>query len=184
MNKIIGTALIRLADELDQKGLPEVEIIDRILKEEEGSSVGLDQLLIDLDKDLEFEYAAMIQYIQHAASMQGAQFDSIRMEMLKHAKEEHDHAVKISDKINYMGGIPSINVEKVEISQVPEEMLMQDCIGEKLAIKRYKERIDQAVEAGEYGLKDLLLGIIADEEGHLNDLVVSLGISRDDVIQK
>ena len=61
---------------------------------------------------------------------------------------------------------------------------MQDSIGEKLAIRRYKERIDQACEVGEYGLKDLLLSIIEEEEGHLNDLTVSLGISRDDVVQK
>lgn len=183
MNKIIGTALIKLADELDEKGLPEAEIIDEILKEE-GPSVGLEQLIVELNKDLEFEYAAMIQYIQHAAMMQGAQFDSIRAEMLKHAEEEHGHAVEVSDKINYLGGVPSIDVEKIEISQVPEEMLMQDCIGEKLAIRRYKERIDQACEVGEYGLKDMLLRIIADEEGHLNDLTVSLGISRDDVEQK
>ena len=41
----------------------------------------------ELNKDLEWEYAAAIQYIQHASSMSGAKYDSIQKELLIHSQD-------------------------------------------------------------------------------------------------
>ncbi|MDH4286874.1 MAG: ferritin-like domain-containing protein [Gallionella sp.] len=132
------------------------------------------KLLAELNKDLEWEYAAAVQYVQHAATINGAQFDSIQKELLIHAQEEMQHAVMLSEQIDFLGGVPSVEVEKREVSADSLKMLKQDLIGEENAIKRYKERIGQAEELKEYGLRRVLEDILIQEEEHKRDIANAL----------
>lgn len=132
------------------------------------------KLLAELNKDLEWEYAAAIQYVQHAAVINGAQFDSIQKELLIHAQEEMQHAVMLSEQIDFLGGVPTIDVEKREISTDSLEMLKQDLWGEDNAIDRYKERIGQAEALKEYGLRRVLEDILIQEEEHKRDIANAL----------
>lgn len=128
------------------------------------------KLLQELNKDLEWEYSAAIQYVQHAATINGAQFDSIQKELLIHAQEEMQHAVMLSEQIDFLGGVPTIDVEKRAISPDSLEMLKQDLAGEENAISRYKERIGQAEDLKEYGLRRVLEDILIQEEEHKRDI--------------
>lgn len=132
------------------------------------------KLLMELNKDLEWEYAAAIQYVQHAATITGARFDSIRKELLIHAQQEMQHAVMLSDQIDFLGGVPSVDVEKREISADSVKMLRQDLIGEDTAITRYRERITQAETLKEYGLRRVLEDILIQEEEHKRDIANAL----------
>jgi len=128
------------------------------------------KLLEELNKDLEWEYAAAVQYVQHATVINGAQFDSIQKELLIHAQEEMQHAVMLSEQIDFLGGVPTVEVEKREISPDSLEMLKQDLAGEENAIERYKERIGQAEALKEYGLRRVLEDILIQEEEHKRDV--------------
>ena len=132
------------------------------------------KLIDELNKDLEWEYAAAIQYVQHASVMSGAEFDSIQKELLVHAQEEMQHAVMLSDQIDFLGGIPTIDVEKREISDDSLGMLKQDLKGEENAIRRYKERIAQVERLQEYGLRRVIEDILIQEEEHKRDLVSAI----------
>lgn len=132
--------------------------------------ITMKKLLAELNKDLEWEYSAAIQYVQHASTINGAQFDSIQKELLVHATEEMQHAVMLSEQIDFLGGVPTINVEKRAVSKDSVEMLKQDLWGEELAIKRYKERIGQAEALKEYGLRRVLEDILIQEEEHKRDI--------------
>ena len=132
------------------------------------------KLLAELNKDLEWEYAAAIQYVQHAATINGAAFDSIQKELLIHAQEEMQHAVMLSEQIDFLGGVPTVDVEKREISTDSLEMLKQDLVGEENAIVRYKERIGQAEALKEYGLRRVLEDILIQEEEHKRDIANAL----------
>jgi bacterioferritin len=132
------------------------------------------KLLAELNKDLEWEYAAAIQYLQHQAVINGAKYDSIKKELLIHSQEEMQHAVMLSDQIDFLGGVPTVDVEKREISKDCVEMLKQDLRGEDNAIERYKERISQAEELKEYGLRRVLEDILIMEEEHKRDLLNAL----------
>ncbi len=136
--------------------------------------ITMKKLLSELNKDLEWEYAAAIQYVQHAATINGAQFDSIQKELLIHAQEEMQHAVMLSEQIDYLGGIPTVDVEKRGISADSLEMLRQDLDGEINAIARYKERIGQAEALKEYGLRRVLEDILIQEEEHKRDIANAL----------
>jgi bacterioferritin len=132
------------------------------------------QLLSELNKDLEWEYAAAIQYVQHAATINGAQFDSIQKELLIHAQQEMQHAVMLSEQIDFLGGVPTVDVEKRGTSADSLEMLKQDLWGEENAITRYKERIGQAEQLKEYGLRRVLEDILIQEEEHKRDIANAL----------
>jgi bacterioferritin len=124
-------------------------------------SITKKELIKKLNKDLEWEYAAMVQYIQHSAAITGA-------------KEEMSHAVILSTQVDYLGGTPSVNVEKVEVSPESLAMLKQDLKGERHAIESYKQRIGEAEELKEYGLRRALEDILIQEEEHERDLLSAI----------
>jgi len=134
------------------------------------------KLIEELNKDLEWEYAAAIQYVQHAAVMTGPEYDSIIKELVIHAQEELAHAVTVSEQIAFLGGVPTIDVEKMEVSADSKKMLEQDLRGEDNAITRYRERIAQAEALGEYGLRRILEDILMQEEEHKRDIQTALGL--------
>ena len=128
-------------------------------------------LLKELNKDLEWEYAAAIQYVQHASVMTGAQYESIQKELIVHSQEEMQHALMLSEQIDFIGGTPTVDVEKRAVAKDTLQMLKQDLAGEELAITRYKERIEQVEALKEYGLRRILEDILIQEEEHKRDLL-------------
>lgn len=134
-----------------------------------------EKFIEELNKDLEWEYAAAIQYVQHAATITGAQYDAISKELVVHSNEEMMHAQMVSDIVCDLGGVPTINVEKRLISDESKQMLEQDLGGEELAINRYTARIEQARELKLYGTARVLEDILMQEQEHRRDLLSSLG---------
>jgi bacterioferritin len=134
-----------------------------------------EELLQNLNADLAWEYAALIQYVQHASVITGAEYESIIAELLVHANEEMQHAISLSDQIDFLGGVPAVDVETIEVSPDSTQMLEQDLAGELYAIERYKERIAQAESLREYGLRRVLEDILIMEEEHARDLMTVLG---------
>lgn len=132
------------------------------------------QLLKELNKDLEWEYAAAIQYVQHAATITGPEYESISKELIIHSQEEMQHAVSVAEQINFLGGVPTIDVERRDVSPDSKKMLEQDLWGEDNAISRYKERIAQAEAMKEYGLRRVLEDILIMEEEHKRDILTAL----------
>jgi len=135
----------------------------------------LDKLIELLNKDLELEYSAAIQYINHAAVMTGAAYGDIIKELKIHANEEVQHAMILSDQIDFLGGSPSVNVGAIKTSKDNMKMLQQDLDGEEDAIRRYKIRIEQAETLKEFALAQQLRTILATEQEHAMDLKQALG---------
>jgi len=134
------------------------------------------KLIEELNKDLEWEYAAAIQYVQHAAVMTGPEYEGTIKELVIHANEELAHAVTVAEQVAFLGGTPTIDVEKIDVAKDSKLMLKQDLWGEDNAIKRYKERIGQAEALGEYGLRRVLEDILMQEEEHKRDIQTALGL--------
>lgn len=137
--------------------------------------VTIEKLVDLLNMDLELEYSAAIQYINHSAVMTGAAYGDIIKELKIHANEEIQHAMILADQIDYFGGSPSVKVGKILTSRNNEEMLQQDLDGEEDAIKRYKLRIEQAEKLKEFALAQQLRNILATEQEHAMDLKQALG---------
>ena len=71
------------------------------------------ELIELLNTDLSLEYSAAIQYIQHAAVMSGAQYGDIIKELKIHATEEIQHAVVLAEQIDFLGGVPTVDIGKI-----------------------------------------------------------------------
>lgn len=134
-----------------------------------------DAFIGELNRDLTYEFGAAVQYVQHAATITGPEYDAISKELIVHSNEEMTHAVSLSNMICDLGGIPTTDVADRQASLDSKEMLEQDLGGEELAITRYKERIAQAEALGEYGVRRLLEDILMTEEEHRRDIMSSLG---------
>ena len=134
------------------------------------------QLIDELNRDLAKEYQALIQYVQHSAVITGPQYDAIRQELAVHSNEEHAHALSLSEQIDFLGGVPAVDVTKVLTSDDSKVMLEQDLEGELDAIARYRERIGQAEKLQEYGLRRALEDILMIEEEHARDLQNALDL--------
>ena len=134
------------------------------------------QLIDELNKDLAKEYSALIQYVQHASVITGPQYDAISAELTIHSNEEHQHAITLSDQIDFLGGVPAVDVADIQISPDSKVMLEQDLEGELDAIARYRERIAQAEMLQEYGLRRALEDILIVEEEHARDLQSALDL--------
>ena len=134
-------------------------------------AITMKKMLELLNKDLEWEYAAAIQYVQHAAVMTGAQYESIIKELVIHSNEEMSHALSLSEQIDFYGGVPTVKVEQINFAKDTLSMLKDDLAGEDDAVRRYKERISQAEEMKEYGLRRILEDILITEEEHKRDLL-------------
>jgi bacterioferritin len=133
--------------------------------------------LIDLlNDDLAKEFQALVQYVQHAAAMTGPQYDAIKAELIVHSNEEHAHAISLADQIDFMGGVPTVDVAQAHISPDSKVMLEQDLDGELDAIFRYRARIAQAEMLQEYGLRRALEDILIVEEEHARDLQDALDL--------
>jgi len=137
-----------------------------------------EKFIVELNKDLEWEYAAAIQYVQHAAVITGPEFDAIQKELIIHSQEEMQHAVMLSEQIDFLGGVPTVRVEEIEVDTKSLTMLQQDLKGEDNAIDRYKERIHQAEQLREYGLRRVLEDILIQEEEHKRDLLMVIEKGR------
>ncbi|RYM06631.1 ferritin-like domain-containing protein [Sporolactobacillus sp. THM7-7] len=138
----------------------------------------LKQAVDGLNLDLAWEYAAGIQYAQHAAMLSGAAYFAVAEELEEHSKEEFGHATELSVLIQYLGGIPTTQVAPVATSRDNEEMLRQDLQGEYDAIRRYLQRIRQLEALGMYDSAQIIRNIVVTEQEHAIDLEVALGIEK------
>jgi bacterioferritin len=140
-----------------------------------------EDLIKALNEDLSREYQAIIAYVVYSQVIKGAQYMNIADELATHAKEELDHALRVSYHIDYLGGSPTVTPKPVKTSDKAEDMLRFDLDNENQTVKNYRERVRQAESLGEYGIAEDLREILRDEQEHQNDLATALGIDVPDV---
>src|ERR1700753_1200867 len=108
------------------------------------------QLIEGLNEDLSREYQAIIAYVNYSQVLKGAAYMNIADELAVHAGEELQHALKIANHIDYLGGMPSVEPKPVKTSDKAEDMLKFDLQNEKETIANYRARIRQADRLGEF----------------------------------
>jgi bacterioferritin len=116
-----------------------------------------------LNQALSVEYSAVIQYIQFAALLQGADRPLYKETFEDSSKESQSHAQIVSDLIVSIGGTPTIETARIRQTTDAKEMLQFALATEKEAMDTYQKAHD-ALE-GESGLKYMLEErVIAEQE--------------------
>jgi len=139
------------------------------------------QLVELLNDDLSREYQAIIAYVVYSQVLKGAQYMKIAEELEIHAGEELQHALMLSNQIDYLGGMPTVAVKPVKVSDKAEEMLRFDLENENETIRNYRVRVRQCEALGEYAIAENLRKILVQEQEHQNDLATALGEDVPDV---
>ena len=134
-----------------------------------------------LNEDLSREYQAIIGYVVYSQVLKGAEFMNIADQLEIHAKQELDHALKISRQIDYLGEMPTVNPKPVRTSEDAREMLRFDLDNENETIRNYRERVRQCEALGEFAMAEQIRQILVDEQDHQIDLATALGEAVPDV---
>jgi bacterioferritin len=130
-----------------------------------------------LQSVLATEIVCVLRYTMNAIAATGISSDSVKAEFDEHAREEQDHARRVAERINQLGGKPNFNPEGLAMrsaSQYVEgsnlvEMIKENLIAERIACEHYRELIRY------FGEKDpttrvMMEEILGKEEEHANDM--------------
>jgi len=133
-------------------------------------TVARDALVAGLNRDLAGEYQAILMYSHYAAKLTGPCRGELRSLFQAEITDELGHAQFLADKIAALGEEPTTQARRVEPADHPRGMLQNALAAEKQAIADYGERLRQAEDYGDIGLKVALENQIADETRHKEEL--------------
>lgn len=139
------------------------------------------ELIRLLNEDLAREYQAIIAYVVYSQVLKGAEYMEIAKELEVHAQEELQHAIILSQQIDYLGGMPTVMPKAVRTSEKATDMLRFDLEAEAETIRNYRQRVRQCEARGEYALAEQIREILVQEQEHLIDLATALGINVPDM---
>jgi bacterioferritin len=132
--------------------------------------------LIDLlNDDLGTEYRSIVQYVQHIATIKGAQYQALIGELRKHVVQELDHAMALADQIDFLGGTPTVAVPTIPNEPDEDAALRLDLDLEEGQLKRYRERIEQANVMNLPDVAEALRPLLSQTQDHVMDLRTALG---------
>ncbi len=123
-----------------------------------------------LNEDLETEYQSIVQYIQHIATISGAEWFSTIEELRKHVEQEVQHALTLADQVDFLGGTPSVKVPPVQGETDSRKALEADLRLETRQLERYRERVQQAQELGLRDVEEALRPLLEQTQDHVHDL--------------
>lgn len=126
-----------------------------------------DPKIIDaLNKVLEMEIGAILQYLHHHWTGEGMESAAILPLFEKLAMDEMKHAERVAERINFLEGDPSTKPAPVKKGGDLAKMMQDDLEGEYGAIAFYKTVIRLAGEVGDSTTRLMMEEITAEEEGH------------------
>src|ERR1700749_5075370 len=74
---------------------------------------------------------------------------SVKAEFAQHAKEEHEHALAVAERINQLGGTPNFNPDGLASRSASQyakgkdlvDMIRENLIAERIAVEHYRELV-------------------------------------------
>lgn len=131
------------------------------------------------------ELVAINQYFLHARMFKNWGFGELNEHEYKKSIKDMKHADALIERILFLEGIPNLQkLGKLLIGENPREMLECDLKLEKSVLKDLRMAIAACEEADDYVSRDLLTGLLADEEDAYDwietqlDLVDKVGIQN------
>ena len=130
---------------------------------------GKPEIIEKLNFLLADELTAVNQYFVHAEECGDWGYEVLHESIEKRSIGEMKHAEKLISRILFLEGTPVVDkLNKMHIADSVPGMLENDKNAEVEAIKNYNEAIKLASELLDNGTKELLDGILQDEEAHIN----------------
>jgi bacterioferritin len=130
-----------------------------------------------LQQALATEIVCVLRYRHHYYMATGLHGDTAAREFLEHAQNEQEHADRIANRIQQLGGSPDMNPTTLmerSFSEYAEgeslgDMIKEDLIAERVVIEVYNEMI-RHFGFDDITTREMLEDILGDEEEHAADL--------------
>jgi bacterioferritin (cytochrome b1) len=140
------------------------------------------ELITMLNRALELEHAARIQYLAHAELVNGLGAEAIVERLKEIASDELKHEEKFRNLIgSYLGGEPTMGLAETHRAKDVKKILEVNLKGEKEAIDFYKQIYQKVIESQrdlQYQFETLeheIRHVIVDEQEHVVELSLLLG---------
>ena len=136
---------------------------------------GNEQVIALLNQALKEELTAINQYFIHAEMCENWGYGKLGGFIKKQSIDEMKHAEALVERILFLDGVPrmaepmSLNVGQNVKAQLENDLKLE--IG---AVAMYNESAKKAAEAGDNGSRELFIGLLKDEEGHVDWLETQL----------
>jgi bacterioferritin len=140
-----------------------------------STAMDRNQLTHLLNEDLASEYRSIIQYNQHVATLKGLEVQSLLAELKQHLGQELSHAMILAEQIDFLGGVPTVQVPSVPSVTDTQGALQLDLNLEEQQLERYRQRIEQAQELGLPDVAEALRPLLEQTQEHVRDLRTALG---------
>jgi bacterioferritin len=128
-----------------------------------------------LNQVLKAELTAINQYFLHAEMCDNWGYYKLGKLAKKESIEEMVHAEKLMERLLYLDGTPNMSdYFKINIGQNVKEQFQNDLSLEIDAVKRLNDGIELCAKVGDNGSRELLIGILTDEEHHIDWLEAQL----------
>jgi bacterioferritin len=123
------------------------------------------------------ELVCVLRYTMHAISASGISSKSAKSEFAEHAKEEHEHALAVAERITQLGGEPNFDPEGLATRSASQysaggdliDMIKENLIAERIAVEHYRELIRYFGD-DDPTTRVMIEGILAVEEEHADDM--------------
>ncbi|MGA2952830.1 MAG: ferritin-like domain-containing protein [Caulobacteraceae bacterium] len=130
-----------------------------------------------LQSVLATELVCVLRYTQHSIAATGISSQSVKKEFAEHAREEHEHALAVAERITQLGGTPNFNPEGLatrSVSQFAEganlvDMIKENLIAERIAVEHYRDLI-RHFASYDPTTRVMLEGILTVEEDHADEM--------------
>ena len=132
---------------------------------------GNDKLIQALNGLLADELTAINQYVVHAEMVENWGYDKLKKSVGARSMTEMKHAEKLIERILFLEGTPNVGVlNKINIGADVPKQCANDLASEMTAVAGYNSAIKLATDLGDNATKEILEGILKDEDGHVNEI--------------
>ncbi|MDR1358104.1 MAG: bacterioferritin [Coriobacteriales bacterium] len=129
------------------------------------------EIIDSLNYLLEGELTAINQYIVHSEMCEDWGYNKLSKVVKKRAIDEMKHAERLIERILFLEGSPIVsNLNQIHIGKDIPTQIDNDHTSEFNTIKDYNAAIVLAGEKLDYATRDVLVGILNDEDRHIDDI--------------
>jgi bacterioferritin len=132
-------------------------------------SADMDEFLKRLNNAMAWELAGVIQYMQHGVMVTGPHREYLREFFHEGSEEARDHAEIVGNKIAALGGVPTVEPQKIRQSGDPQGMLEAALALEIDALEAWEHAYEVA-DVSNQGTVFWIEEHIAEEQEHVDEL--------------
>jgi len=132
---------------------------------------GNDQLIKTLNGLLADELTGINQYVVHAEMAENWGYGKLKKSVRARAITEMKHTEKLIERILFLGGTPVVGeLNKIHIGTNVPQQCANDLDSEMTAVASYNSAVKLATDVGDNATREILEGILRDEDGHVNEI--------------